>query len=134
MIQHARAGSTLARNSQVRVDGIELQLIGDFPKEFSFEMAQLRLDRPHELNRVGDKRLERLESVAQFRPSVGRIEQILESSLGPRRENHTNRRVAAGVWKSVERDIDAVVLVTLDFSDGVVDGFPRAASDENQMR
>ena len=57
-----------------------------------------------------------------------------ESGLRPRRKNHANRRVAAGVRESVERDIDAVALVTLDFGDRVVNRLPGAPSDENQMR
>src|SRR5579863_9869608 len=108
MIEHARARSTLARDGQVRVDRIEFQLVRDLSEELSFEMTEFGLDRPHQLNRIGDKRLERLESVVQFLPAVRRIEQGFESGLRPRRKNHANGSVAAGVGERVERDIDAV--------------------------
>src|SRR5580692_225998 len=134
MIQHARAGSALASDRQVRVDRIEFQLIGDLSEELALEITELGLDRPHELNRIGDEGLEWLESVAQFRPSVGRIEQRLETGLRPRGEDHADGGVAAGVRKSVERDIDAIAAVTLDLGNRVVDGPPRAPADENQMR
>src|SRR5277367_3099748 len=134
MIQYARAGSALASDGQVGVDRIEFQLIGDLSEELAFEITELGLDRPHELNRIGDEGLERLEFVAQFRPSVRRIEQSLETGLRPRGEDHANSGVAAGIRKGVERDIDAVVAVTLDLGNRVVDGPPRAPADEDQMR
>src|ERR1700691_6265662 len=108
MVQHARSRATFARDSEVRIDRIEFQLVGNLAEELPFKIAELGLDRPHELNGVGDKSLERLESVAQLRPSVGRIEQSFESRLRPCGKNHANRRVAAGIRKSVERDIDAL--------------------------
>src|SRR5271163_4335991 len=134
MIQHARAGSALASDRQVGVNGIEFQLIGDLSEELAFEITELGLDLPHELDRIGDEGLERLESVAQFRPSVRRIEQRLETRLRPRGKDHANGGVAAGIRKGVERDIDAVAAMTLDLGNRVVDGAPRAPADEDQMR
>src|SRR5216683_8428263 len=81
MNQHPRSGLAFARDGQVRIDWIELQLIGNLGKEFALQMAKLRLDRPHQLDRVGNKGTERLESFAQLRPSIGGVEQILESGL-----------------------------------------------------
>src|ERR1700733_11260467 len=134
MIQYARAGFALASDGQIGVDRIELQLIGDLSEKLAFEITELGLDRPHELDRIGDEGLERLESVAQFRPSVRRIEQRLETRLRPRGKDHANGGVAAGIRKGVERDIDAVAAVTLDLGNRVVDGPPRAPADENKMR
>src|SRR6266481_3109448 len=97
-------------------------------------MTELRLDCPHQLDRFGDEGTERAESFAQLRPSVAAVEQILEPGLRPRRKNHADSRVAAGVWERVERDIDTVVAMTLDFGEGVLDRRPGAPANEDQMR
>ena len=75
-------------------------------------MAELGLDRPHQLDRFRDESTKRPETVVQLCPSVRRVEQTLQPGLRPRGKNHPNRRVAACVGESVERDIDALVAMT----------------------
>src|SRR6267142_3856746 len=134
MNQHSGTSLTLARDGQVRIDWIELQLVRDLGKEFSLQMTELRLDGPHQLDRFGNERTERPESFAQLRPSVGAVEQILEPGLRPRGKDHADSRVAAGIWERVERDIYAVVAMTLDFGERVLNRRPGAPADEDQMR
>src|ERR1700756_2593428 len=81
MIEHSSASSALSRNREIRLDRVELQYIGYFAEEFSFQVSQLGLDRPHQLHAFRDERAQRLKSVAQLRPAVGAVQQFLEARL-----------------------------------------------------
>src|SRR5256885_3180564 len=64
MVEYAGAGPALSRDGQVSLDRIELHRIGNLSKKFSLEMREFRLDRPHQLDALRDKRAQRLKAVA----------------------------------------------------------------------